>query len=111
MATQSEQFHADEQRRDGAKKRKKASQANERDAQKVRGRAKKKGHTESKATYALEQKTDGKRPSRKSTRKSANHAKSDAGLTRVEQQRKGSPDAAFRKSRARSKHPRGKGAQ
>lgn len=108
MATQSEQFHADEQRREGEKKRKKAQ--SKADTQKVRTRPKK-GHTETKATYALEPKTDGKRPSRKSTRKSANHAKSDAGLTRVEQQRKGSPDAAFRKSRARSAHPRGKGAK
>ena len=110
MATQSEQFHADEQRREAAKKRKAASKAKAADTQKARGRAKKKGHTESKATYALEPKTSGKMPSRYSSRKSANHAKGDSSLTRVEQQRQGSSDAAFRRSRARSKHPRGKGA-
>ena len=106
MATQSEQFHADEQRRESEKKRKKAQR--KADAQKARARAKK-GHTETKATYALEPTADGKRPSRKSTRKSANHAKSDAALTRTEQQRKGSSDAAFRRSRARAARPRGKG--
>lgn len=110
MATQSEQFHADEQRRESEKKRKKARRKAG-DAQKLRPAKKKKGHTETKATYALEPKTDGKRPSRKSTRKSANHAKSDASLNRVEQQRKASPDAAFRRSRARSTRPRGKGAR
>ncbi len=108
MATQSEQFHADEQRRESAKKRKNAPRSNGSETQNVRDGARKRGHTESKATYALEPKTVGRRPSRKSTRKSANHAKSDAGLNRVEQQRKGSPDAAFRRTRARAKRPRGK---
>lgn len=51
-----------------------------------------------KATYALEEGTVG-RPSRKSTRKSANRSKPDASLNAREQLKKNSPAARYRKAR------------
>jgi hypothetical protein len=65
-----------------------------------RTRAKK--HAGRKATYALEDRTSG-RPSRKSTRKSANRSKPDASLNAREALQKGSPAARYRKARARTK--------
>ena len=81
MATKSEQFHA-EQERTAAKKAtvaraKPDATTNESD------RAGKK------ATYAFEE-AEG-RPSRKSSRKAANHAKPDTGLTLREQLVKNTP--------------------
>jgi hypothetical protein len=71
-------------------------------------RSQAKGHAAGKATYALELPAKGKRPSRKSTRKSANHAKADANLNRIEELRRGSPESRFRRDRARRMRTRGK---
>jgi hypothetical protein len=59
-----------------------------------------------KATYALEAPRKG-RPSRKSSRKSANRAKPDAAFNITETVRKGAPTQLYRKARARATHPRG----
>jgi hypothetical protein len=107
MATRSQQFHAEEERRQGAKNRKRAK-ANA--APKARARSKK-GRTETKAPYALEPEDKGARPSRKSSRKSANHAKPDASFNMVEQLSKTSPEARFRKERARNTKVRGKSSR
>ena len=56
-----------------------------------------------KATFALESMTPEAKPSRKSTRRSANHAKPDSNLQRRQAQRVGSPKARAAKSTARAK--------
>ncbi len=99
MATQAEQHRAEEQRTNRAP-RVRQGRSKPGVAPKVRARAKK--HAEHKATYALEE-TNGKRPSRKSTRKSANRSKPDAALNAREQLQKGSPEQRARKARARMK--------
>ena len=97
MATRSEDYRSAEQRR--ARGKKKPTAPAKRSAG-VRSRAKK--HAGRKATYALEDVTSAK-PSRKSTRKSANRAKPDANLNARETLRKGSPESRFRKAHARAK--------
>jgi hypothetical protein len=113
MATRSEQQHAEEQRRGprDTKKNKKANRSKPGSAPKDRKRGKTRAG--GKATHALEPKRAG-RPSRESTRKSANRAKGDSSLNHTEEMKKGSPDSRFRKasagkSRVRGK-PRGKNA-
>jgi hypothetical protein len=91
MATRSEQFRADAQRT-GKKKKRKNPEA------KKPTRAK--SHAAKKATYALEE-AGGKRPSRKSSRKSANRAKPDSGLNIREEIQKGSPERAYEKAAAK----------
>jgi hypothetical protein len=61
-----------------------------------------KKHAAKKATYALEDTANG-RVSRKSTRKSANRAKSDTNFNLRENLQKGSPTARFRKASARTR--------
>lgn len=80
MATRSEQFHAEEQRKGGGTKKKKPSEL------KKAPRAKK--HAGKKATFALEA---GK--SRKSTRKSANRSKPESSLEIREQAQRNRPSA------------------
>jgi hypothetical protein len=97
MATRSEQHHA--------------AEVHENQAKNAKGRTPKTGsapngtrnkkHAGRKATYALEESGAG-RPSRKSTRKSANHAKPDAGLNVREELRKGSPTARYRRAHAQT---------
>ncbi len=65
-----------------------------------------KAHAGLKATHALE-KSNGVRPSRESTRKSANRAKADAARNITEEVRKGAPAQLARKARARASHVRG----
>jgi hypothetical protein len=105
MATRAEQFHAESQRTG------KSSNRTRRDRSKPgispARRSREKAHSAKKATYALEQTASGARPSRKSTRKSANRAKPDASFNRVEEQRKGSPESRYRKARARASRTRG----
>ncbi len=106
MATRSEQHHAAEQRRGWAGKTK-AKRSKPGVAPKHRSRAK--PHAAKKATYALEQTIAGTRPSRKSSRKSANRAKADSGLNLAEALSKDSPESRFRKARARATRVRGSG--
>jgi hypothetical protein len=62
-------------------------------------------HAGKKATYAYE--VSAKRPSRKSTRASANRTKPDASLVGRAALTKSSPEARYRKARARRQRPRG----
>lgn len=93
MATKSEQFHAEEQRRAQAGKTKPArSKPDTQTNESVRAGEK--------ATYAFEE-TAG-RPTRKSTRKGANRSKPDTGLTLHEQHVRGTPEERFRRESGRS---------
>jgi hypothetical protein len=64
-----------------------------------------KAHAASKATHALEESSG--RPSRESTRGSANRAKSDTAFNLTEEKRKGAPQAVARRGRARRSRVRG----
>jgi hypothetical protein len=90
MATRSEQFHAEEQRKGRARPKKKSS------TKKAGGRIAKK------ATFALER-SPGKRPSRKSTRKSANRSKPQHTLEIREEIQKGSPERKAERARVRQR--------
>lgn len=99
MATKAERFRAAEERRhpEGTG----ASRASGKKSKKANfGRDK--AHARAKATHALEPTGAGSRPSRKSTRGSANRAKSDAAFNLTEQHRKGSPEARARRTRAKA---------
>jgi hypothetical protein len=65
-------------------------------------------HAATKATHALEQVTSG-RPSRKSTRASANRAKADAPKNLTEERRKGTPRSLATQARAKRQRVRGAG--
>ena len=104
MATRAEQERADAQRR--GPRTTKRNQAGTKPGSPPASRSRAKKHTARKATYALERSTG--RPSRKSTRASANRAKPDAALNRTEEKRKGSPEATYRRARARATRARGK---
>jgi hypothetical protein len=96
MATRSEQTHAEEQRK-GPRGSIRAGRS--KPGVPLAERSPDKEHAGRKATYALEAEREG-RPSRKSTRKSANRSKPDSGLNIREQLQKTSPEARARKSRA-----------
>jgi hypothetical protein len=101
MATRSEQFHANEQRRGEAPEERDRRAAKSKPGVPPSERSRSKKHAEKKATYALEESTAGAKPSRKSTRKSANRAKPDTNLTLRESLQKGSPEARYRKTSAK----------
>ncbi len=94
MPTRSEQFRADAQRTGSAS----ASQHAATDAPHEPN-----GHAERKATYAREAQPANGQPSRRSTRKSANHAKTDTGVVRAEQMKENTPEAQFERTRAHTK--------
>jgi hypothetical protein len=96
MATRSEQAHAEEQRK-GPRGWIRAGRSKPGVPREDRSPDRK--HAGKKATYALEPEREG-RPSRKSTRKSANRSKADSRLNIREQIQKTSPDARARKARA-----------
>jgi hypothetical protein len=106
MATRAERFHANEQRTGKTREPMRPGRTKPGLPSEVRSRAK--AHAARKALYALEETADGRRPSRKSTRRSANRAKPDATLNGIEELRKGSPQSRFRKEQARAARPRGK---
>jgi hypothetical protein len=66
-----------------------------------------KHHAEVKATHAYEPSAPGKRPSRESTRASANRSKPDAAFDVTQEVRKGAPEVRARKERARATRVRG----
>ena len=106
MATRSERFHASEERAHAKEKRATAkSEKRTKPGVPPAKRSRARTHTEKKATYALEQSVG--RPSRKSTRKSANRAKPASSFDIREELQRGGPEASFRKARARTSHPRG----
>jgi hypothetical protein len=105
MATRSEEFRAAEQR-GNSKKRAKPRKGRSKPGSKPSERSREKKHAGRKATVALEE--SAARPSRKSTRSSANRAKADANFNLREEARGTSPDTRYRKARAKSARVRGK---
>jgi hypothetical protein len=96
MATKSETFHAKEQRA-AANAEPKVRPERSKPGAAPGERTRSKKHAEKKATYALEAPTEG-RPSRKSTRKSANRAKPDTNLHLRDTRQKTSPEARARRA-------------
>jgi hypothetical protein len=97
MATRAETFRAGAQRtgkgkKTSVKKPKKAAWGHD------------KGHAGRKATRALE--ASARRPSRESTRASANRVKSDAPFNITEETRKGAPEARARRAVAQARRVR-----
>ena len=103
MATKAEQFRSTEERT----RRKKKRVSIKKPKKGAWGRSK--SHAAKKATHALEPTEPGKRPSRESTRSSANRAKPDAPFNITEETRKGAPSERARKARAKGARVRGKG--
>ena len=93
MSTRSEQFKADSQRTGSVPPRATA----EAPVQEPHG------HAAKKATYAREAQSEHGQPSRKSTRKSANRAKTDTGVVRAEQMKHNTPEARFARTHAHAK--------
>ena len=106
MATRAEQFHADEQRTGKSAERKRAARTKPGVPASKRSRSK--VHAAKKAAYALELPANAKRPSRRSSRSSANRSKPDTAYNAAEEIRKGSPESRYRKARARASKARGK---
>ncbi len=105
MATRSQQHHAEAQRR-GARNTK-ANKQGSKPGSTPSARSRTKMRAGRKATHAIEPDRKG-RPSRESTRKSANRAKPDTNFNLREQRQKGSPEARFRRAAARAGRVRGK---
>ena len=104
MATRAELFRTEEQRHS---MRKKARPNPARQKSAAEGQAAKPGGVAAHATYALEPPAANGRRSRKSTRGSANRAKPDTNFNLRESLVKGSPEARFRKARAKNLRVRG----
>ena len=68
------------------------------------------GHAEKKATYAREEGVALDHRSRKSSRKSANHAKTDATEVHAAQMKESTPQQSFERSAAKASRVRGGGA-
>ncbi len=98
MATRAEQFRSSTQRSG------KPKHVSKKKAKKVEW-SHDKAHAGSKATHAMEV-SEG-RPSRESTRGSANRAKADAARNITEGVRQGAPSARARRSRVKSRKVRG----
>lgn len=93
MSTRSEQFKAEAQRT-GSTPPRPTTEAQPQEPH---------GHAEKKATYAREAQSEHGQPSRKSTRKSANHAKTDTGRVRAEQMEQNTPEAQFARANVHAK--------
>jgi hypothetical protein len=105
MATRAERFHADQEKSGdkGRKPKRKSKKKPKKSAWKRESH-----HAEVKATHALEPRpSKGKRPSRVSSRASANRAKGDASFEHRQEDKKTSADSRYRKSRARASRVRG----
>jgi hypothetical protein len=113
MATKSEKHRAEELH-DATVKNAKAKPARRKLAQKKRAKTSRTTGTqgskraEKKATFALELAVGGARPSRKSTRASAHHVRSDTNLNLREERKVRSPDSRFRRAKAKATRVRGK---
>lgn len=101
MATKSEKVHAEEQRHGPTPKARKRAAAKKPRADKL-GAPHENKKAGRKASYAAEAPPKTGRPSRKSTRKSANRSKPDSNLNLREERKKTAPDARFRKARAKA---------
>jgi hypothetical protein len=102
MATRAEQFRSEE-RKHGPRRKARTTKRKAKSSDWSR----KSAHAASKATRAFEEVAPGKRPSRESTRGSANRAKADAALNVTEEARKGSPESRARRLRAKNLRVRG----
>ncbi len=105
MATRAEQFHANEEKSGarGRKPKRRSKKKPKKSAWKHQSH-----HADVKATHALEPRpSKGKRPSRVSSRASANRAKGDSSFEHREEDKKTSPDSRYRKSSARRSRVRG----
>lgn len=105
MATKAEDVRASAQKKGPSKKK----------AKKLVQRKPKRSHAEPvaagrKATYAKETTAKGKRPSRKSTRASANRAKADSTIEIRSELAKNAPTERARSVKRKARHPRGKKA-
>jgi hypothetical protein len=105
MATRAEQFRSEETKR-GSRRKARTSKRKAKSSEWSR----KSAHAAAKATRAFEEVAPGARPSRESTRGSANRAKADAALNVTEETRKGSPENRARRSGASKLRVRGKSA-
>ena len=105
MATRSEQFRANQERKHTKQAPPARSAAPKHTPTIAQSRRTK--HARKKATYALEIAEKGQRSTRKSTRKSANRSKPDATFNLLESFLKGSPESRFRKASAQGKRVRG----
>jgi hypothetical protein len=104
MATRAEQFRTEEQR-DSNRRAARPHQAKTKRA--TKGRHAGPSAVANKATYTLESPAADGRRSRKSTRGSANRSKPDTNFNLREALVKGSPEARFRKARAKNTRVRG----
>jgi len=100
MATRSEQFRAQTEREASTAK----------DAPKAAAPPPPEGHAEKKATYAREEGVALDHRSRKSSRKSANHAKTDATEVHAAQMKESTPQQSYERSAAKASRVRGGGA-
>jgi hypothetical protein len=106
MATRAEQEHANAQKKGMSRKAKKRHAAKVAKTEK-KGPAHARTRAGKKATVALEQGKKEGRPSRKSTRASANRSKAEATLEIREEIQKGTPTNLARKAGAKAKRVRG----
>jgi hypothetical protein len=103
MATKADKVHAEEIKKPvKAKKARKLAQRKPKHSEAEPIAAGKK------ATVAKEETAKGKRPSRKSTRKSANRGKSDSNLTLRSERAKNAPTARAREAKGKAVKTRGK---
>ncbi|HXX66850.1 MAG TPA: hypothetical protein VEK07_06700 [Polyangiaceae bacterium] len=102
MATKAEQFRSEEMRQGERTKRRQPQKKPKKSEW-----SRKSKHAGAKATRALEKTEPGHRPSRESTRSSANRAKGDTALNLTEEKRKGSPESRARRSVAKRARVRG----
>jgi hypothetical protein len=107
MATKAERFRNEQERTPPAGGR--AKRTSQRKPKKA-AFGREKAHARVKATHALEDTKASARPSRKSTRASANRAKPDAAFNLTEEKRKASPQSRASKARAQRATVRGRAA-
>ena len=106
MATKAQRARSDAQRTHGAASRK--ARVSKKQPKKADW-SHEKAHAGTKAAYAFEETVAGERPSRESTRRSANRAKGDTALNLREQAKKGTPTNRARNARAKAGRVRGGG--
>lgn len=106
MATKAEQVRAENEKKGVNPKR--AKKAAQKKPAKTNDVAKESKATGKKATVAKETTAPGKRPSRKSTRSSANRAKPDTNLILRQERAKRAPTATARSEKAKASRARGK---
>jgi hypothetical protein len=105
MATRAEQFRSNQQRANGGKAKRRSAKKPKKSQWSHESK-----HAGRKAAYVLEDKAPGARPSRRSTRKSSNRAKSDHLFDTLEGVAKTAPEPRASRARARQTKVRGRRA-